>query len=41
MVLADSDAETGTVFEWSLGRELQSGQYTLNDYDLEKPNADL
>jgi type VI secretion system secreted protein VgrG len=41
MVLADSDAETGTVFEWSLGREIQSGQYTLTDYDLEKPNADL
>jgi type VI secretion system secreted protein VgrG len=35
------DTDTGAIWEWSLGQELQSGQYTHTDYDLEKPNADL
>jgi type VI secretion system secreted protein VgrG len=35
------DADTGTVWDWTLGQELQSGQYTHTDYNLEKPNADL
>jgi type VI secretion system secreted protein VgrG len=38
---SDDDTDTGSVWEWGLGRELQSGQYTHTDYDLEKPNADL
>lgn len=36
-----ADDSAGSVFEWTLGHELQSGQYTHTDYDLEKPNADL
>ncbi len=35
------DAATGTVWDWALGQDLQSGQYTHTDYDFEKPNADL
>jgi type VI secretion system secreted protein VgrG len=35
------DDDVGSVWDWTLGRELQSGQYTHTDYDLEKPNADL
>jgi type VI secretion system secreted protein VgrG len=35
------DKGIGAVWEWTLGQELQSGQYTHTDYDLEKPNADL
>jgi type VI secretion system secreted protein VgrG len=35
------DSDTGAIWEWTLGQELQSGQYTHTDYDLEKPNADL
>jgi type VI secretion system secreted protein VgrG len=35
------DSTTGTVWDWALGQELQSGQYTHTDYDFEKPNADL
>jgi type VI secretion system secreted protein VgrG len=37
----ENDTEVGTVWDWALGHELQSGQYTHTDYDLEKPNADL
>ena len=29
------------VREWSVTRELQSGKYTLTDYDYEKPSVDL
>jgi type VI secretion system secreted protein VgrG len=35
------DAQSGSLWDWALGQELQSGQYTHTDYDLEKPNADL
>jgi len=35
------DTEVGTVWDWTLGQDLQSGQYTHTDYDFEKPNADL
>jgi type VI secretion system secreted protein VgrG len=35
------DASEGSVWDWALGQELQSGQYTHTDYNLEKPNADL
>lgn len=35
------DTDVGMVWDWTLGQELQSGQYTHTDYDLEKPNADL
>lgn len=35
------DKNVGAVWDWTLGQELQSGQYTHTDYDLEKPNADL
>jgi len=38
---ASDDSEAGTVWDWALGQEMQSGQVTLTDYDLEKPNADL
>jgi type VI secretion system secreted protein VgrG len=38
---SEDDTETGSVWEWTWGHELQSGQYTHTDYDLEKPNADL
>lgn len=41
IVRTTDDVDTGTVWEWALGQELQSGQYTHTDYDLEKPNADL
>jgi type VI secretion system secreted protein VgrG len=37
----ENDTDIGSVSDWMLGQELQSGQYTHNDYDLEKPNADL
>ena len=38
----DEDSDTaGTLYDWSIVREIQSGQYTHTDYDLEKPNADL
>jgi type VI secretion system secreted protein VgrG len=38
---ADDGSSTGTMWDWSLAHELQSGQYTLTDYDMEKPNTDL
>lgn len=38
---SEDDTEVGSVSDWMLGQELQSGQYTHTDYDLEKPNADL
>ncbi len=28
-------------FDWSLAQEVQSGTYAINDYDFEKPKADL
>ncbi len=37
----EGDEDMGSVWEWSLGKNLQSGQYTHTDYDFEKPNADL
>jgi len=41
MARKPDDDDVGSVWDWTLGRELQSGQYTHTDYDLEKPNADL
>jgi type VI secretion system secreted protein VgrG len=41
LMRTDDGSQTGTAWDWSLTQELQSGQYTHTDYDLEKPNADL
>ncbi len=41
LMRADDGSSTGTAWDWALTHELQSGQYTLTDYDLEKPNTDL
>ncbi len=41
LMRADDESQTGTAWDWSMTQELQSGQYTLTDYDLEKPNTDL
>ncbi len=41
LMRAEDETQTETAWGWSLTQELQSGQYTLTDYDLEKPNADL
>ncbi|HET8706932.1 MAG TPA: type VI secretion system tip protein VgrG, partial [Pseudomonadales bacterium] len=34
-------AEEEHIFRWTLSREVQSGKYTLRDYDFEKPSVDL
>jgi len=33
--------ERGTVFRWSIAREVQPGGYALKDFDFERPRADL
>lgn len=37
----DSPTEQDRFFDWSVEREIQPGAYALNDFDFEKPRADL
>jgi type VI secretion system secreted protein VgrG len=37
----EDNSEAGMIWQWSVAQELRSGQYTLNDYNLKKPKANL